>query len=53
MRDAVLRQQKDRFMTPVAAQFFTTVHPNVVSLLALLIGLLSWLPFSIRRIGVD
>lgn len=41
MRDAVLRQQKDRFMTPVAAQIFATVHPNVVSLLALLIGLLS------------
>ncbi len=41
MLDAVLRQQKDRFMTPVAAQIFATVHPNVVSLLALLIGLLS------------
>ncbi len=41
MRDAVLRQQKDRLLAPLANQIFVTVHPNFVSSIALLIGLLS------------
>jgi len=41
MRDSVLRQQKDRLMAPLVEQAFTTVHPNFVSLLALIVGLLS------------
>lgn len=41
MRDAVLRQQKDRLLAPLAKQIFVTVHPNFVSLIALLVGLLS------------
>ncbi|MEM7126262.1 MAG: CDP-alcohol phosphatidyltransferase family protein [Chloroflexota bacterium] len=41
MRDSVLRRQKDRLMTPLAEQLFTAVHPNVVSVVALGVGLLS------------
>ena len=41
MRDEVLRQQKDRLLAPLANQIFVTVHPNFVSVIALLIGLLS------------
>lgn len=41
MRDTILRQQKDRVMTPVAAHLSATVHPNTISLLALVIGLCS------------
>jgi phosphatidylglycerophosphate synthase len=41
MRDIALRQQKDRLMGPVAEQVFAAVHPNVVSLIALIVGLLS------------
>lgn len=41
MRDGVLRQQKDRLLLPMAQQLFATVHPNVVSFVALGVGLLS------------
>jgi len=41
MRDALLRQQKDRLLAPLANQIFVTIHPNFVSLIALLVGLLS------------
>ncbi len=39
MQDAFLRQQKDRLMTPLAGQIFATIHPNVISFIALVIGL--------------
>lgn len=41
MRDVVLRQQKDRLLMPLAGQAFTAIHPNVVSLAALVVGLLA------------
>ncbi len=41
MRDASLRQAKDRWLTPLVQPAFAFVHPNVVSFAALLIGLLS------------
>lgn len=41
MRDAVLRQQKERLLTPIAQGLFAAVHPNVVSLAALAVGLSS------------
>ncbi len=39
MQDAFLRQQKDRLLTPLVGLHFARVHPNVISLVALLIGL--------------
>lgn len=41
MRDSVLREQKDRLMTPLAQQFLASIHPNWVSFMALVVGLLS------------
>lgn len=41
MRDSVLREQKDKLMLPVAEQLFGAIHPNVLSFVALFIGLLS------------
>lgn len=41
MRDVALRQQKERFLEPVAAWAFAAVHPNILSFAALLIGLLA------------
>jgi phosphatidylglycerophosphate synthase len=41
MRDAMLRQQKERLLMPVAEGLFSTVHPNVISLVALAVGLAS------------
>lgn len=40
MRDLALRQHKDRLLEPLAAwRWFAVIHPNVVSLVALLVGL--------------
>jgi len=39
MQDAYLRRQKDRLLSPMAGPFFAAVHPNVVSIIALIIGL--------------
>ena len=39
MQDAYLRRQKDRLLTPMAGQLFAAIHPNTVSIVALLIGL--------------
>ncbi len=41
MRDALLRQQKDQLLRPVAKQIFPAVHPNVVSLVAMVIGVVA------------
>lgn len=41
MRDSMLRQQKDRLMMPMADQLMGSIHPNVVSIIALGVGLLS------------
>lgn len=41
MRDMILRQQKDRLLAPVAEYGFGWIHPNVVSIAALLVGLLA------------
>lgn len=38
MRDAMLRAQKDRFMLPLAERLLGSVHPNTVSIFALLVG---------------
>lgn len=39
MHDAFLRQQKDRLMTPVAGSTFAAIHPNLISVIAMVIGL--------------
>lgn len=39
MRDVSLRQRKDALMVPLARQLFASVHPNVVSFVAMLVGL--------------
>ncbi|MCE7983124.1 MAG: CDP-alcohol phosphatidyltransferase family protein [Caldilinea sp. CFX5] len=39
MQDAFLRRQKDRLMTPVAGSAFAAIHPNHISVIAMLIGL--------------
>lgn len=39
MQDAYLRRQKDRLLSPMAGPFFATVHPNTVSVIAMIIGL--------------
>ena len=39
MRDALLRERKDQLLRPVAAQIFPAIHPNVVSLVAMVVGL--------------
>jgi phosphatidylglycerophosphate synthase len=41
MYDVALRQQKDRLLGPLAGPIFASVHPNVVSCVGLLVGLLS------------
>ncbi len=41
MRDALLRQQKDQLLRPVAKQIFPAIHPNVVSLVAMVVGVLA------------
>lgn len=41
MQDAFLRRQKDRLLTPVAGPAFASIHPNTVSVIALVIGLVS------------
>lgn len=39
MRDVMLRQRKDELMIPLARQLFGSVHPNVVSVIAMFVGL--------------
>ncbi|HRW04115.1 MAG TPA: CDP-alcohol phosphatidyltransferase family protein [Caldilineaceae bacterium] len=39
MQDAYLRRQKDRLLTPMAGPIFASVHPNSVSIVAMIIGL--------------
>lgn len=41
MRDSALRAHKDKLLLPMADQLFKSVHPNVVSIVALGVGLLS------------
>jgi phosphatidylglycerophosphate synthase len=41
MRDAALRRQKDRWLEPIATHALAGVHPNSISLAALVVGLLS------------
>lgn len=41
MKDAVLREQKDRVLEPLARSFFRSVSPNLISIAALIPGLLS------------
>ena len=41
MRDAMLRQKKDELLVPLARQFFFRIHPNWVSLIAMVVGLAS------------
>ncbi|MBX3010283.1 MAG: CDP-alcohol phosphatidyltransferase family protein [Caldilineaceae bacterium] len=41
MQDAFLRQQKDRLLAPVASAAFATIHPNLISVIALFVGLAS------------
>jgi len=39
VQDAYLRRQKDRLLTPMAGPIFASVHPNSVSIVAMIIGL--------------
>jgi len=39
MQDVFLRHQKDRFMTPIVGSAFAKVHPNLISVIAMGIGL--------------
>ncbi len=39
MRDSVLREQKDRLLTPLAGQWLASIHPNTISGIALVFGL--------------
>ncbi len=49
MRDAALRAQKDKWMAPLAQRFCRQVHPNVLSGIALAVGLLAaWLAMEER-----
>ncbi|GIV76946.1 MAG: membrane protein [Litorilinea sp.] len=49
MRDAVLRAQKDKWMAPLAQYYFRQVHPNVLSGIALTVGLVAaWLAMEER-----
>lgn len=41
MKDALLRQQKDRLLQPLVQRFFAAISPNLLSLLAVVPGLLS------------
>ncbi|HRW50460.1 MAG: CDP-alcohol phosphatidyltransferase family protein [Caldilinea sp.] len=41
MRDAALRKQKDRLMAPLAGGWAAAIHPNHISVLALVVGLLA------------
>lgn len=40
MKDALLREQKDRFLEPLALRLFRTISPNLISVAALLPGIL-------------
>ncbi|MCB0064962.1 MAG: CDP-alcohol phosphatidyltransferase family protein [Caldilineaceae bacterium] len=39
MQDAYLRRQKDRLLTPMIGSAFASIHPNTLSVIAMLIGL--------------
>jgi phosphatidylglycerophosphate synthase len=39
VQDVYLRRQKDRLLTPLAGPLFASIHPNVISVLAMFIGL--------------
>lgn len=39
MQDAFLRHQKDRLMTPIVGSAFAHIHPNLISIIAMAIGL--------------
>ncbi len=39
MRDAALRRQKDRWLDPLAMRWPANIHPNWISLAAMLVGL--------------
>lgn len=41
MRDMALRDQKDRLLTPLVVRFAASIHPNLVSVVALGVGLAS------------
>lgn len=41
MRDATLRQKKDDLMVPMARRLFGSVHPNVISFVAMAVGLMT------------
>ncbi len=41
MRDASLRQKKDDFLNPLANRLLGAVHPNVISVIAMVVGLMS------------
>ncbi len=41
MRDATLRQKKDDVMVPLARHLFGSVHPNVISFIAMSVGVIT------------
>lgn len=52
MQDAFLRRQKDRLMTPMAGPAFAAIHPNVISVVAMFIGLGSVAAILMQWYGV-
>jgi len=41
MRDAVLRKQKDRLLAPLASSRIAAIHPNWISAIALVVGVVA------------
>lgn len=52
MQDAFLRRQKDRLLTPMAGTAFAAIHPNLISVIAMVIGLGSALAILGQWYGV-
>lgn len=52
MQDAYLRRQKDRLLTPMVGSAFASVHPNTVSVIAMIIGLGSVAAIVLQLYGI-
>jgi phosphatidylglycerophosphate synthase len=49
MRDASLRHKKDTLLNPIADRFLGSIHPNVISVIAMLVGLVAVLAIMGER----
>jgi len=52
MQDMALRKRKDGLMTPLAREFFATIHPNYLSVAALVVGLTSAAAIAGQQLGL-